>query len=381
MEIGNIFIEVRYDTCSMDDFTLSEGGILRPMTPEEQKFGRDSLQAAPVVATDLFSSISQIISPRRKKEIIGLAEMITEDFEEHVDTRIRNSAEIRSYRDADEFPVRQLHITVELAYAYQLLHLFNPEIYGQRYAEESHRLRIEVAEKTDNFAKMPTLGFTAMLRLATLLYVHAALQHLELEEKKVCVDEQIEQDFRGEVEEALTIYQATINIAARYRLDDAEHDAISERLKQTRSIEDAIRLFGDGANLFNAPGEGFERETAIEHYRWLMQDMYVQHTEDILFGMMRCYALLGDYGKLIETADMLEAFQTSEGYKPSRLIRESAEIIRQQALTNQAAGNSVPFVADSLEEHAKYARSLVLNREVMQPRTAEQELGWVEDNS
>jgi len=353
----------------MEGYTVSEGGILRPMSVEERKFGRDCVLTAPVVITDFLSSISQIISPRRKDEIIGLAKLIANEFEEHVDTRIRSSSELRVHRDTDEFPVRQYHITLELAYAYQLLAMFDHERYPVNYQDESQRLMVELVEKTNQFAMMPTLEFTVALRLATMQYFDSALCNIYSEQGEAPPDKRKEtnQYIESGVAKALRCYKQAREIAVRY-MNNVNIDTKWKQIMQTKSLEGFMKELENDVNQLTSSNDEIEKAGIREHYEWILQGMYEQQLEDILFGEMRCYALFGDYDKLIETADVLEIIQTKGRYQPSRLIRESATIVRQQAMNNQSEGLTIPFVADSSEEHAEYIRSLVFGREIRQPQ-------------
>lgn len=363
----------------MKRYILSNGGIFRPMSPEEKEFSIDSALSAPVVSSDFLSSISQIISPRRKQELLDLAELIANKFEQYVDTRIRRSQEVRPYRDADKFPHRQYHIEAELAYAYQLLNLLDTEKYPANYGEESLRLRKEVAEKTNHFSIMPTLGFTSMLRMAALKYMDAALVHIHREEAQQTIDRDVGETVR-QVREAIELYRTLRKNVERLTLDDDMQNGLWEELSGCRSVEGLMEFVERYTGLKTEAG--VQKGAAVEHFQWLLQGMYEQHTEDILFGEIRCHALLGDYDRLLETVDALEAFQGSGRYKPSRLIMESAAVIKQQAKNNLSdGGSSKLFVSNSSDEHAQYARRLVLNREVVNPQTIEQELMWVIDNS
>src|SRR3989344_7862374 len=155
-------------------YLRNDSGIYTSTREGDKEFKMHELYA-PLIQADLVSSVSQVLSPYRSKELRSLAEIVRDTAEPHIKTTIPNDLQIRTSRSVENHPHIQAGLKVELMYAYWILFVTDKGDKKNDYFKEVARLEREVINevfKEKNLFMHATLSY--LMRTATIYYFNAA---------------------------------------------------------------------------------------------------------------------------------------------------------------------------------------------------------------
>jgi len=311
-------------------FVKTESGLYRPRTTEDDReLEMNLLSIDPLCKADYISSISQVLSPRRGKELISLAKIIRDTVEPYVRTAISN--------DADYHPHIQASLKVELMYAYALLHAGEQDRKKRSdYYEEARRLDREVTSSSNDKDLFEHAAIAYTMRSATWFYFNAAWNFLNKGKQSIT---------NSNLNSALQYYS---DVKKRLVVMCSEQPRkFAKHVKQygIKKIPEIVQLSIDSGSL------KFDKESIEEFITMLVSDQFENLMQDVLFGEMRCYALQGKNRKFKKVSKELTTNVQDPRIKPAQIITES--YVR---MMNDAEKNSRwkglklnPFVSDSPE--------------------------------
>lgn len=319
-------------------FTRTDSGLYRPRTIEEDRELETAILSAPLLEADYVSSISQILSPRRGKELISLAKIIRDAAEPQVRTTIPNDLAVRPYRKADSHPHLQAGLKVELMYSYLLLHAGEQDS-GKRaeYLQEAQRLEKEVTNSLNDKNLFIQAGTMYNLRSATIFYFRAAWNFLN----------------NGDP----SITKANTNVALQW-YDNIEKFLVGMQSTRAREFMEVIGKYWAAGTpevvesfpqLLARAGIKADHGGIDELVTMLITDQFAGLRQDALFGKMRCYALLGNKKKFIRTSRELADYVHVQKNNPAPVITKSCVVMMDDYKKNlRWKGLKLnPFVSDS----------------------------------
>ncbi len=326
-------------------FITTDSGLYRPRTREEDKELEMHVLNAPLIQADYVSSISQILSPIRIREITGLAKIIRDIAEPHVQTTIPNDMRVRPYRDADYYPHIQTGLKVELAYAYLMLSVTEQDSRKRNeYLQEAQRLEREVNSLlvAKNFFMHAAISYR--MRGAAISYFAAASKFLNNGDLSAT---------ETDINNALKLYSDTKRFLIQIQSDE-DLKKLVNRIRENginglSVIHEIASQWAKNQN--NAAARDIQADVwgYDEFITMAVSNQFEGLMQDVLFGEMRCYALQGNYRMLTKTARELHEFAQNPKNMPAPVITESATIIKYDAERNKLSDDLVctPFVSDS----------------------------------
>ncbi len=322
-------------------FARTDSGLYRPRTIEEDRELEMHVLNAPLIEADYVSSISQVLSPRRGKELIDLAKIIRDTAEPHVGTTIPNDMRVRGYRDADYHPHIQAGLKVELMYSYLLLHAAEQDNRKRaEYLQEAQRLEREINDNIDKKNLFIHAIVIYEMRSATTFYFRAAWNFINNGEPSAT---------KTNLNIALQYYDRMKKYLVFMQSDASRKIAENIGTYGIRGISKIAQLCADNSNKFAEAGLKVEKEGFDELFTMLISDQFEGLMQDVLFGEMRCYALQGDNKKFKKSSRELADYIENPKNKPAPVITKSCAVMMDDAIKNlRWKGLRLnPFVSDS----------------------------------
>lgn len=306
---------------------------------------------------DYAAMLTCIASPLDTQALRGLANIIRNEAEPHVHTRIPRDGLVRTERKADQFPHVQDRLAVELRHAYWLLMAFEGADSEKRreFEQEGDRIeRLFIEKFTPPMTeKEPHIGaqhlfnifnfVIMMVRKFSRFYLAAAWYMLMDAHGK------FEKEAQQNAKSAIEGYQNALEMLEH--LAAGENDIFrfmaSRGISQDKDTEDQkqsdvllkfiqMTMRKNSEQIGHAEREFYSHFILGEH-RALMQD--------VLFGAARAHCLLGDHVNAAKAADRFEAELKSPvpGSEPSPIIIESMHLLEEEMRKNPGQ----PFVPAS----------------------------------
>lgn len=322
-------------------FTRTDSGLYRPRTIEEDRELEMHVLNAPLIEADYVSSISQVLSPRRSKELNDLAKIIRNITEPHVRTSIPDDMTVRIHRDADYHPHIQTSLKGELMYSYLLLYAIEQDSKKEaEYLQEAQRLEREIIDDINKKNLFTHAIVTYKMRSATTFYFRAAWNFINNGESSAT---------KTNLNTALQYYNRIKKFLVFMQSDISRKIAENIGEYGIRGISKIAQLCADNSDKFAEAGLKVEKEGFDELFTMVISGQFEGLMQDVLFGEMRCYALQGNNRKFKKASRELADYIENPKNKPAPVITKSCAVMMDDTIENlRWKGLRLnPFVSDS----------------------------------
>lgn len=273
-----------------------------PRDGEDESVLRENLLEAPLMQAELLAFAASTVSPLDKEVHRELAQAMRDVISPHVHTHLtRGVPIIRPERRIDEFPHKRALAELYLSHAFAVLGLTeeNRET-GEQYLQESNRLNTEATKKSESLTHHPRTLLQVLLIQGSRCYFAAAYSVMRAGSVTPIAETSARESLQF-YEKALEIVQVFREIARR----------ISGSRQAMADMDGIMAMILRGSR---NPAMLAEMVPAIfmgEH------EMAVQ---EILFGMVKCYGLVGDIPNAYYSYEELLKNMADSEVKPAPIV-------------------------------------------------------------
>lgn len=326
---------------------LTPQRILTPRDdPDRRRDDRELLLEAPFAEAELITFVMNTVSPLDKEPLRELAEALREVLTPHVHTALtRGIPIIRPDRPVDEFDHKRALAEMQLGFAFTILGFTaRDKEQCHDFLSESDRLCAKAMQAltTQNPANLhPRTSIQILLSVSFRQYYAAAFNAIN--------SKKISPKTRVLLKAALNGYVTALSVVHNIRNVDRQVMNSRERIEELGEI---MAMILRSERIAGAPPGTME----------LMQQIYLgdheSSVQEILFGMARCYALLGDKANLDIALTELEYNLADPENRPAPPLLEWLELIKTDAAMMDTIHADHGFISPSPQMALEKADSI-----------------------